>query len=103
MRAVERSLSDADLTVRLLAVDTLAQQKDLTPSMLPLAAASEDDNREVRVRAIRALAASRDRRAVVPLLARLGDVDRQVRIEAMEGLARHRRCPRGAGAQAPAR
>jgi HEAT repeat protein len=41
----------------------------------------------VRVRAIRALAASRDRRAVVPLLARLADVDRQVRIEAMEGLA----------------
>jgi HEAT repeat protein len=87
LRAVERSLSDADLTVRLLAVDTLAQQRDLTPSMLPLAAASEDDNREVRVRAIRALAASHDRRAVVPLLARLGDVDRQVRIEAMEGLA----------------
>ncbi len=86
LRAVERSLSDPDLTVRLLAVDTLAQQRDLAPSMLPLAAASEDDNREVRVRAIRALAASRDRRAVVPLLARLGDVDRQVRIEAMEAL-----------------
>ncbi len=87
LRAVERSLSDADLTVRLLAVDTLAQQKDLAPSILPLAAASEDDNLEVRVRAIRALAASRDRLAVVPLLARLADVDRQVRIEAMEGLA----------------
>ena len=86
LRAIERSLSDPDLTVRLHAVDTLAQQKDLGPSMLPLAAASEDDNREVRIRAIRALAASHDRRAVVPLLARLGDVDRQVRIEAMEGL-----------------
>ncbi len=87
LRAVERSLSDADLTVRLLAIDTLTQQKDLAPSLLPLATASEDDNREVRVRAIRALAASRDRRAVVPLLARLGDIDRQVRVEAINGLA----------------
>ena len=87
VRAVERSLTDADVTVRLLAIDTLAQQKDVTPSLLPLAAATEDDNREVRVRAIRALAASHDRRAVVPLLARLGDVDRQVRVEAMGGLA----------------
>ncbi len=87
LRAVERSLSDADVTVRLLAIDTLAQQKDVTPSLLPLAGATDDDNREVRVRAIRALGASRERRAVVPLLARLGDIDRQVRVEAIGGLA----------------
>ena len=87
LRAVERSLSDADVTVRLLAIDTLSRQRDLAPSLLPIAAATEDDNREVRLRAVRVLALSHDRRAVVPLLARLGDADRQIRVEAIHALA----------------
>jgi HEAT repeat protein len=87
LRAVERSLSDADVTVRLLAIDTLSRQRDIAPSLLPIAAATEDDNREVRLRAVRALALSHDRRAVVPLLPRLGDVDRQIRVEAIHALA----------------
>src|SRR2546421_20938 len=82
-RAVERSRGDADVPVRLLALDTLSRQKDLAPSLLGVAAASEDDNREVRLRAVRVLAASHDARAGVPLLARLADLDRQVRIEAI--------------------
>ena len=87
LRAVERSLTDADASVRLLAIDALSRQKDLTISLLPIAAASEDDNREVRLRAIRLLAAARDRRGVVPLLARLSDVDRQARVESINALA----------------
>ena len=87
LRAVERSLGDADVTVRLLAIDTLSRQRDVAPSLLPIAAATEDDNREVRLRAVRVLAASHDRRAVVPLLARLGDGDRQIRVEAIHALA----------------
>jgi len=73
--------------VRLLAIDTLSRQKDLAPSLLAIAAATEDDSREVRVRAVRVLGASSDARAGVPLLARLGDLDRQVRVEAIHALA----------------
>jgi HEAT repeat protein len=86
LRAIERSLSDGESTIRLLAIDTLSRQDDPRRSFLPIVAASEDDSREVRLRAVRLLGASHDARAAMPLLARLGDGDRQVRVEAIAAI-----------------
>jgi HEAT repeat protein len=94
-RAIERSLSDDDAMVRLLAIDALAREPATAPtgapppalpSFLAIATATEDEAREVRLRATRLLAESGDPRAAMPLLARLGDADRQVRITAIQGL-----------------
>jgi len=48
-----------------------------------LLSALDDDNREVRLRAIRLLAGKRDPRVALPLLTHVEDADRQVRVEAI--------------------
>src|SRR6185369_15079889 len=75
-RATERALGDADPAIRVQALEVLARQ-ELAPSFGAVVAAVDDDNREVRLRAVRLLADARDGRAAVPLLARPSDSDRQ--------------------------
>ena len=82
---VEHCLRDTDLALRLLALEVLARHGP-APSFAALAAALDDEQREVRVRAVRLLEDTRDRRAVTLLLGRLGDSDRQVSLEAVAAL-----------------
>src|SRR5688572_10236 len=89
-QAVERALRDADGAIRVAALDTL-ERHDVGPSMAPVIAAIDDDNREVRLRAVRLAGLAGDARAVLPLLGRLEDGDRQVRLEAIRALSSHPR------------
>jgi HEAT repeat protein len=89
-QAVERALRDADVAIRVAALDTL-ERHEVAPSLGPVIAALDDDNREVRVRAVRLAAQAGDGRAVLPLLGRLEDGDRQVRLEAIRALGNHPR------------
>jgi len=84
-RAVERSLTDNDAGVRLLAIDALARH-ELAPSFASIAAALDDEHREIRLRAVRLLQRLRDPRAPLVMLARLADTDRQVRVETIGAL-----------------
>jgi cellulose synthase operon protein C len=84
-RAAERALGDAEPAIRVQALEAL-DRHELGPSFGAVAAAVDDDNREVRLRAVRLLGDAREARASVPLLARLADSDRQVRVEALRAL-----------------
>jgi HEAT repeat protein len=86
--AVERAARDADASVRSAALDAL-ERHDASPSLSTVLVALEDDNREVRLRAVRIAGASGDPRAALPLLGRLEDADRQVRIDATRALGAH--------------
>ena len=83
--AVDRCLRDAEVTIRLLALDVLSRH-GAGPSFSAVAGALDDEQREVRLRAIRLLQDAGDRRAVTLLLGRLGDSDRQVNLEAIAAL-----------------
>ena len=83
-------MRDADAAVRISALDTL-ERHDATPSLPAVLSALDDDNREVRLRAIRLVAGKRDPRIALPLLSRVEDADRQVRIEAIRALGSHPR------------
>ncbi len=86
----ERALHDADPGVRAAAVDVFRRHG--AGAALPAILASfDDDNREVRLRAVRVVAASRDPRVALSLLGSIDDGDRQVRLEAVRALAGHPR------------
>ncbi len=89
-QAVERALRDSDGAIRVAALETL-ERHDVGPSIAPVIAAIDDDNREVRLRAVRLAGLAADARAVLPLLGRLEDGDRQVRLEAIRALSSHPR------------
>jgi HEAT repeat protein len=82
--AAERALVDGDVPVRNLALDLLAGHSG---PLGPLLRALDDDDRGVRLRAVRNLAAAGDARAGLALLARFADGDRQVRAEAVAAVA----------------
>jgi HEAT repeat protein len=86
----ERALHDAEPGVRAAAIEVL-RRHGAGAALPAILAAFDDDNREVRLRAVRLVAASRDPRAAAALLGALDDGDRQVRIEAVRGLAGHPR------------
>ncbi|HEX3696826.1 MAG TPA: HEAT repeat domain-containing protein [Polyangia bacterium] len=83
--AVDRCLRDAEVTVRLLALDVLSRH-GAGPSFAAVANTLDDDQREVRLHAIRLLEAAGDRRAVTLLLGRLPDGDREVGLSAIHAL-----------------
>jgi HEAT repeat protein len=89
-RAIEDSLRDPDAAVRIAALDAL-ERHDVTPSLPAILSVLDDDNREVRLRAIRLIAGKRDPRIALPLLTRVEDADRQVRVEAIRALGMHPR------------
>ena len=89
-QAIELALRDADAAVRISALDTL-ERHDATPSLSAVLSALDDDNREVRLRAIRLLAGKRDPRIALPLLTHVEDADRQVRVDAIRALGSHPR------------
>src|SRR4051812_27578472 len=93
-QAIELALRDADAAVRISALETL-ERHDVTPSLPAVLSALDDDNREVRLRAIRLLVGKRDPRIALPLLTHVEDADRQVRIDAVRALGSH---PRATGA-----
>ena len=76
--ATERALRDGDLQSRLQALDVLTAHPAAS-SFGAVAGALDDELAEVRLRAVRALEATRDPRASVPLLAHVTDADRGVR------------------------
>jgi HEAT repeat protein len=92
--AVERALRDPDPGIRGQALDAL-ERHEVGPSLPAVLAVLDDDNREVRLRAVRLAGGSGDRRADLPLLARVEDADHQVRVEAIRALGAH---PRAAAA-----
>src|SRR3954447_4600266 len=79
-QAIELALRDADPAVRISALETL-ERHDATASLSAVLSALDDDNREVRLRAIRIVAGKRDPRIALPLLMRAEDADRQVRVD----------------------
>ena len=83
--AVNRCLRDADVAVRLAAIDVLSRHGPAA-SFSALAIALDDEQREVRLRAIRLLEEAHDRRAVTLLLSKLADSDRQVNLDAIHAL-----------------
>jgi HEAT repeat protein len=83
---VEQAVRDSEPSVRQSALEVLAAHP-LGPSLQTLLAALDDDNREVRLRAVQLAGGSGDPRAAPPLLERLDDVDRQVRLQAIAALA----------------
>ncbi|MEA2697632.1 MAG: hypothetical protein QOI66_1903, partial [Myxococcales bacterium] len=83
--AVNRCLRDADVAVRLAAIDVLSRHGPAA-SFSALAMALDDEQREVRLRAIRLLEEAHDRRAVTLLLGKLADSDRQVNLDAIHAL-----------------
>ncbi|HTA21587.1 MAG TPA: HEAT repeat domain-containing protein, partial [Polyangia bacterium] len=83
--ATERALRDGDLQSRLQALDVLTAHP--APSSFgAVAGALDDELAEVRLRAVRALEATRDPRASVPLLAHVADADRGVREATLDAL-----------------
>ena len=84
-QAIESALRDRDATIRVFALDALEPHGAGT-SLPAVLAAFDDDNREVRVRAVHLGAASGDPRAALSLLGRLDDGDRQVRLDAIRAL-----------------
>jgi len=86
-RQVERNLGDEDAGTRLLAVDVLAVH-DLRPSWEVFAAKVDDPAREVRLRAIRALGATHEPKALLVLMGSRRDADRDVRAAALEAMGR---------------
>jgi len=89
-QAIELALRDADVAVRIAALDTL-ERHDATPSLSAVLSALDDDSREVRLRAVRLVAGKRDPRIALPLLTHVEDADRQVRVEAIRALGSHPR------------
>jgi HEAT repeat protein len=89
-RLAERALHDGDAGVRAAALDLFRRHGpgDAVPAIL---ATFDDDNREVRLRAVRIIAASRDPRAGLSLLGAIDDSDRQVRVEAARALGSYPR------------
>ncbi|HVZ72607.1 MAG TPA: HEAT repeat domain-containing protein, partial [Polyangia bacterium] len=86
-RAVERALLDGDGPTRVLAIDVLAAHPASTSGApTSLLRALDDDEPGVRLRAVRALAATRDAKAGLALVARTTDGDRAVRNAAVEAL-----------------
>jgi HEAT repeat protein len=83
--AVERTLADPETATKLSALEVLSG-RDLGPSLPRIAGLLEDSAPQVRLRAVRLLAESRDRRAALPLLGRLTDADRQIQREALAAL-----------------
>jgi len=84
-RAVERALRDGDVATRGLALDVLAAH-GASASLVPIIGALDDEHRDVRARAARALGPTHDARATLPLLARVADGDRQVQLQAVAAL-----------------
>jgi HEAT repeat protein len=84
-RAVERALRDGDVATRTQALEVLAAH-GAGASLAPLLGALDDEQRDVRARAARALGPTRDARAALPLLARVSDGDRQVQTQAVQAL-----------------
>jgi HEAT repeat protein len=84
-QAIEQALRDADTAVRISALDAL-ERHDVMPSLAAVLSALDDDNREVRLRAIRLVAGKRDPRIALPLLTHVEDADRQVRVDAIRAL-----------------
>jgi HEAT repeat protein len=80
-RALERTLRNGDVTTRLAGLEVLADHPAAS-SLGAIVALLDDEIAEVRVRALRALAALRDPRASLAVARRLGDQDRGVRVEA---------------------
>jgi HEAT repeat protein len=84
-RAVERALRDGDVATRMQALEVLAAH-GAAASLGPILGALDDEQRDVRARAARALGSTRDVRAALPLLARVTDGDRQVQAQAVQAL-----------------
>jgi HEAT repeat protein len=80
-RALERAVRNGDVTTRLAGLEVLADHPAAS-SLGAIVALLDDEIAEVRVRALRALAAVRDPRASLAVERRLGDQDRGVRVEA---------------------
>lgn len=80
-RALERALRNGDVTTRLAGLEVLADHPAAS-SLSALVALLDDEIGEVRVRALRAIAALRDPRASLAVARRLSDQDRSVRVEA---------------------
>jgi HEAT repeat protein len=88
--ALERALHDPEAAVRVAALDAIERHD--VPALLPaVLAVLDDDNREVRLRAIRIVSGKRDARIALPLLSRIDDTDRQVRGDAVRALGTHPR------------
>ncbi|HZL17364.1 MAG TPA: HEAT repeat domain-containing protein [Polyangia bacterium] len=83
---VEQAVRDSEPSVRRSALDVLAAHP-IGPSLQVVLAALDDDDREVRLRAVQLAGTCGDPRATPPLLERLDDVDRQVRLQAIVALA----------------
>jgi HEAT repeat protein len=84
--AVELAGRDPDATIRARALEVL-ERHPIAPSLPVVLGALDDDNREVRLRAVRLAGAAGDPRATLPLLDRLDDSDRQVRVNAIHALS----------------
>jgi HEAT repeat protein len=89
-RALERALRDPEAAVRLAALDAV-ERHDVQPLLPAVLSAFDDDNPQIRLRAIRILADKRDPRIALPLLSRTEDADRQVRVDAIRALGSHPR------------
>jgi len=83
--AVEQAVRDPEAATRARALDVLADHP-IGPSLPVVLGALDDDNREVRLEAIRLAGAAGDPRAALPLLDRLDDGDRQIRLQAIAEL-----------------
>jgi HEAT repeat protein len=84
---VEQAVRDPEATIRAQALEAL-ERHPIGPSLRVVLGALDDDNREVRLAAVRLAAAAGDPLAALPLLGRLEDVDRQIRLQATEALGR---------------
>jgi HEAT repeat protein len=88
-QTVEQAARDPEPAVRAQALEAL-EPHPLGASLPVVLGALDDDNREVRMLAVRLAAAARDPRAALPLLDRLEDGDRQVRLQAIFALGQLR-------------
>jgi HEAT repeat protein len=96
-RATEHALRDGDVATRLQALEVLVAHAAPAPagasgsastnaSAGAILGALDDEHRDVRARAARALGQARDPRAPLPLVARLADGDRHVQSQAVAAL-----------------
>jgi cellulose synthase operon protein C len=85
--AIEQAMRDPEAAIRLHALEAL-ERHPIGPSLPVVLGALDDDNRDVRLRAVRLAEAAGDPRAALALCDRLDDADRQVRLLAISALGR---------------
>jgi len=85
--AIEQATRDPEAAIRLHALEAL-ERHPIGPSLPVVLGALDDDNRDVRLWAVRLAEAAGDPRAALALCDRLDDADRQVRLLAISALGR---------------